>query len=114
MQVKWYCDGCGNETHAECENIYSQLDCKVCGRSMIPDLPQDEEDMNDEQIIREVSEAVEHRDFLQNAGEYIKLYGSQEVWDYIEQNENASVRFQYRNVFIKAGGTIPEGEPITI
>jgi hypothetical protein len=85
------CEICGFEKEL---NKYDSQDCPLCGGYM-----EVEKNKNKEKIIG--------NNFLDMKKE-IKNYGNNEIWQIIERFKDVKVRIGYRQIFLKAGGQVPE------
>lgn len=128
MEKKYICDNCGFTLILQNE----KCDCPICKGKLIS-----EEELKEREELQKLieEEKSEHEDFTpqEDAREEkdymneliaenivkdfkyaIKTIGNERTWLTIECLYPLSTRLAYRKYFFKAGGLVPEGEPINI
>jgi len=91
------CDKCGWWEERDSVLITK---CPNCNSPLIIDLEADE-DINPTELGEEDSHLIKIRN-------EIKAKGSKKIWGFIEEIENPRIRINFRKLFFKAGGKMPE------
>ena len=130
---KYICDTCGYILETDLEKTNNgDMNCPICKNNMLTmeevkgreDIQKlIEEDIKDEELDpkNEAKEELEMiiknligEDVIETLKEQIFIRGNDECFKIIEKEQNAYIRYAIRQYFLKAGGKIPQGEPITI
>jgi predicted DCC family thiol-disulfide oxidoreductase YuxK len=96
--VKLFCENCGHRSEVFENEVYDTY-CELCGNQMKVDVDKRPAGDNFPQIPQE-------REMQDSIG----TIGIRHTWEMIEVIANVKLRLQYRNLFFKCGGKIPERE----
>jgi hypothetical protein len=116
MFITWTCFDCGEKAEKEYKDTEQKCYCPKCEGLMIPDNIFDEEDNDNhlaEVLDKEEAESID--DTLEDTmRDLITYLGDKEVWETLEQEKNFQHRAIQRQIFIKVGGLVPDGEAVVI
>jgi uncharacterized Zn finger protein (UPF0148 family) len=124
--TRYTCDKCGTSSVYDETLIKGNLQCPICKGKMISETElkereemqkaiEEDNSMTEEEITpkQDMQEAIE--DFINFAMEQnIEQHGNDRIYFYIEKQINAKQRARLRQAFLRVGGQVPTGEPITI